>query len=414
MSGVASRSAIVAIGIAANGVGSLAMLAGAAHGSGDRAFAAFATWWIAATLVAFSLGVFESLLARGVIADKVAGRSPASTTGALIGRAGVVVVLLGVGCVSLDGILADQVFDGYRGLGACLAAFLLVSLVLAMQRGAATGTARFGVIAFQLIADGALRAGGAVVGAQISDDPRALVLGVCAGSVVAAVATHVWSSDWLARPHLGPGTVDATTVGLMLAGASGPILINNASAPLLAGHGASALLVGTFAGALTLSRVPIQLGGAVFGPLLNQISTAIETGADDVAAHLIRRSVSLACVAAALFTGGFAALGNPVLSVFLGTEHELPVWCLALLGGSSGLMLVAVVVQVRAAAHQAWRGIAVSWIGAAIAFVAALLVPGSDLLRVSLAPVLGTAVGLVALVISGRNSGHDRPAAAAR
>lgn len=412
MSGVARRSGIVALGIGGNGLGSLAMLALASHGSDDRAFASFATWWIAATLVAFPLGVFESLLARRVIADVAAGRPSVVTTGAVLGRAGAFVLFFALVLALIDGPMAEGLFSGYSGMGVGLAVFLLVSLVLTVQRGAATGADRFDVVAFQLVADGVLRAGGALVAVTLSDDPLTIALGVCAGSALAAAAVHLRFRGWFARPHWRPDTIDATTAGLMLAGASGPILINNASAPVLATQGASALLVGTFASALVLSRIPIQLGGAVFGPLLHRLSTAIETGASAVARDLVRRSIALACAAAALFTAGMTLLGNPVLRLFLGTAHDLPAWCLALLGASSGLMLIAVVVQVRAAARQAWRGIALSWMAAAAAFALALLAPGSELFQVSLAPVVGTAVGLSALVITGRDRAQRRPTAA--
>ncbi len=400
--GLAGRSGWVALGIGANGVGTLVMLAVASHGSAAAPFAAFATWWVVATLMIFPLGVFESLLARGLIAEKSADGNRSEIAGAVLGTAGILVLIAGAACVAADQILTDSIFKGYHGLGIALAIFLVAGFAQSLQRGHATGTDRFRVIAAQLALDGSLRAVGALIGVLVSDDPRVLALLVCSGSILAAVVVHPRIRDWLVRPRLRDPSLSITTTALLLLGAVGPMLINNVSVPFLSAHGGGVLLVGSFAGALTLSRVPVQFGSAVFGPLLNRLSTAIEAGDGGTVRDLTRRTVTLAAGAAGVFTIGFAVFGNLMIDLFLGKNYGLPVWSLALMGASSGVMLIAVVVQVRGAAHQAWRGIAVSWLLAGAAFSGALFLPGSELFRVTFAPLLGAATGLVALAITGR------------
>jgi hypothetical protein len=414
MKGLAGRSGIVAVGIAGSGLGSLAMLAVISHQADSTPFAAFATWWIVATLIVYPLGVFESVLARHLIADIAGGRPTAGTTGAIIGRSGLFVLVAVALCVGLDGYLADTIFRGSNGLGYCLAAFLIVSLVQTAQRGNATGTDRFSLISTQLVLDGALRAIGAAVGVLVDPNRPALVaVLVCGGSFVAAAITHLLGPDWWQRPRWRESGLDWTTIATLLVSASGPILINNASVPWFSGHGGSALAVGSLAGALTLARIPVQFGSSVFGPLLHQLSTAIEADDRRLVRDVGRRSIGLAAGAAATFTVAYTIFGRLMIAVFLGDEHTLPTWAFTLLGASSGAMLVAVVVQVNAAAHQAWRGIAVSWIAAGAVFFASLLVPGSLLFQACLAPTAASFAGLLALVITARRNRTHRDSRAA-
>jgi O-antigen/teichoic acid export membrane protein len=190
------------------------------------------------------------------------------------------------------------------------------------------------------------------------------------------------------------------------------MLINNASVPWLSGRGAEAALVGAFSGALTLSRIPIQLGGAAFGPLLRRFAHAIEIEDASRERADFRGAVTGAVGVALAFALGFSLLAPPFISLYLGSAYDVPRWVCALLAVSSGAMLVAVVAQVRAAAQERWRAISYSWLLAAGAFVCTLVVPGDLLLRCSLAPATASLTGLAALLLFGRRAPNGQPTAA--
>jgi O-antigen/teichoic acid export membrane protein len=192
-----------------------------------------------------------------------------------------------------------------------------------------------------------------------------------------------------------------TSVVLLL-GSIGPILINNASVPWLSGQGAAAVTVGAFSGALTLSRVPIQLGSALFGPLLNRVAHAVETSDAVLERRLNRRGTIFASSVGAAFALGFSTAGPPALELFLGSDYGLERRVFAMLGLSSALMLVCVVVQVRIAARERWRQIGSSWLAAAFVFVVALVVPGDLVTRATTAPVVASATALMALAYFSR------------
>lgn len=405
MKDTAGRSVAVAVGVVSNGVGTLVMLAVASRLFSVADFAVFSTWWIVATLVTFPLGVFEALLTRQVVADVVADRASGSGTGAVAARAALLVIPVVLALGLAAPALGNALFGGVSALSAVLAAFLLSSLVQALERGHAAGSDRFGAVAVLLTLDGALRAGALLLCAPLGvDTPSAAALAVLGASALTALAGHIGLRGWVGRAAGRRPSFTRTTAMLLLAGSVGPMLINNASVPWLSGHDAAAALVGSFSGALALSRVPTQLGGAAFGPLLRRFSHAIEVGDETLERAEFRTAILFAAGMSVIFVIGFTVLANPVLSVFLGSTYHVPVWVCALLALSSGAMLVAVVAQVRVAARQQWRLIAASWLLAAAAFMIVLIGPGSLLARCALAPALASFVGLVALLMSGRSA----------
>lgn len=394
------RTGQVGAGVLLSGIGTLAMLAVSAHGSSPRVFAVVATWWILATLVAFPFGVFESYLTRLVVADRAQGRDPRASLATMAGRAGVLTLLVVVVATLLDPVLDGDVFGGSRGLGLLLGVFCVIGAAQALLRGYAAGHGRFGVVSLQLSSDGIGRAGAlSLVVLLHPDDVHAQAAAICVGAALSVVVSAARLPHWRARPRVRDPRIRHLEVIALLVGAVGPILINNLSVPWLSHRGSTALLVGAFSGALTLSRVPVQLAGAAFGPLLTEISHLVE--AHDVAAlrRVTVRAVAFSAAIAALSVAGFTLLGPCALGVFIGGEYVLPTWVFLSLGSATGVMLVAIVVQSRVAAQGEWVALASSWFLAALVFLAVLPLPLPVLSRAALSPLAASVTGLVALVV---------------
>jgi hypothetical protein len=148
------------------------------------------------------------------------------------------------------------------------------------------------------------------------------------------------------------------------------------------------------------------------------MSHAIEADDRSESTTLNRHAVTAAALTAAVFALGFATLGGTGLHLLVGGRYTLPWWTFACLGISSGLMLVSVVVQARAAAEQRWAGIAGCWIAAAVSFLLCLAGPGDLLQRASLAPLTASAIALLSLaaithlrIRPRRPQSGDRPSA---
>lgn len=398
--GFATRSGQVAIGVITAGVGTMVMLATVSRLTQPSVFSVFAAWWIAATLAIFPLGVFEVLLARLVISDVAAKRSTTWSVGAVTARAGVWVILLATSLVVADHVISGWLFAGSDGLPSLLGLFMVIALCQTLQRGLATGRSSFGTVGLVFAWDGLFRAAFATLAAALQPTRPAVIAGaVCLGSAASVVAVHTRSHGWAARPRLFEPRIRTRLALLLLAGSAGPILINNAAVPWLSANGARALTIGAFSGALTLSRVPIQFSGAVFGPLMNRMSQAVEVGDREASAILNRRALAAASLAAGIFALAFTGLGSLGLEALVGSAYTLPWWTFGCLGLSSSCMLVSLVVQARAAAEQLWAGIAACWIVAAVTFLSSLALPGGLIMRASAAPLSGSAVALLGLVV---------------
>lgn len=393
------RTGLVALGVTASGIGTLVMLGVSAHGSSVSTFATVATWWVLATLVAYPFGVFETYLTRLVVTDRARGRSPRASVATMTGRAGALALVMAAIGTALDPVLRNGVFRDVPGLGPFLGLFCLIGALQALVRGYAAGTGRFGTVSLQLSLDGVGRAVAVTVVVVLRpDDVYAQVTAICLGAGLSVVLAALRCPEWWNRPRWSNGAVGHTEVVVLLVGAIGPILINNLSVPWLSHVDVRAALVGAFSGALTLSRVPVQLAGAAFGPLLTEISHLVESGDRTTLRRMTLRASALAAAVAAVFVIGFTLLGPWVLTRFIGARYQLPTWVFLELGAATGVMLVAVVMQSRVAAQERWIPLAASWMLGAVVFVAVLALPLPVLVRAAVSPLAAVVAALLALV----------------
>jgi O-antigen/teichoic acid export membrane protein len=392
-------TAFVALGLAGAGAGTLGMFALAARGLPADQYAAFAVWWTIGTLLGFTFGVFEAYLARLVVTDLAAGRDPSAVTGDLAGRALQTAVAMSAACALLAFPLAGTFFGDSVAAALLLPLFLSLTAAQAVQRGVATGHRRFGAVAGQLGTDGILRA--AFLAVLMATGTATLVTAIaaaCAASLLALLVGDRLCPPWRVRPSWSRHRVPAKPLLLLLVGAVGPVLANSGSAPWLAAVGEqSPTTIGAFVGALTLSRLPTQFVAAAFGPLLAELSHAVEA-MDERRYRQLQRGADAACAAIAMvFVLGFALLGQQALAIYLGPEFELPVATLALLAAASGLMLSAVVRQAGMVAMDGLNTIAAAWTAGAGALLVTLLLPLEPLTRAAAAPLAAVLVALVVL-----------------
>jgi O-antigen/teichoic acid export membrane protein len=290
-----------------------------------------------------------------------------------------------------------------------LPVFLCIAATQALQRGAATGHARFSAIAGQLCTDGLLRVGftiGLVVTGTATE--LTLVLGTCLAAGLSLVVGDRMCPQWFARPRLRDVNVAWTPIVLLLIGAVGPVLANSGPVPWLkATGGVSDTTFLAFTGAVTLSRIPTQFISAAFGPLLSQLAHAAEIG-DTATFRQVRRSGDAAAAAlGGVFVAAFAILGPTVLSIYLGPRYVLSVPVLAALASASGLLFVAVVQQASLAALDRWGIIAGAWVIGCIVLIGFLLLPLDSLNRAAFAPAAAVTTALAIMLCARLRPEHS-------
>lgn len=373
----ASNVLRVSLGIGLAGLGSFLLLAVAARAMPADQFAVLATWWALANLVAMVFVVLELYLPQAYVQRVAAAGDPGPLVAATVRLAawGLLVVVL----VALVGapVLADRLFGGDRALVALVVAFSCAAVMQAVQRGVAAGRGRFWAVTAQLGADGVLRAGGPIALAATGQaTPRTVAASLVAAAVVGLVAASPVVRGWF-RWRTHGEALPWRPVGLLLPATAVPQLLNNGPVPLLAAAGnVPAGPLGAFAGAVTLSRLPTFFSGAVYGPVVNPLSRAIETGDRAGYRTALVRAASATAGAGLAFVLAFVAVGPWLLRLYLGSGYEVSRQVLALLAVTSALMFVATVAQAGLVASRRWGVTALAWAAAAGTFVAVLLVLG--------------------------------------
>lgn len=399
---LATGALTVAAGLTVTGLGTIVMMALSARSLPAPEYAAFAVWWTLSTLLGMSFGVFESYLARLVVADVAAGRDSRRVTGLMLGRAMIGAAAVAGVLLGLAPWLASRLLDGNLAAALLVPVYVMLAGGQALQRGSATGHGRFSAIAGQLVTDGLARAGLSVaLIATGRDSQTSLALGAClAAAASLLVGSRMWPR-WLARPRIRDKRVSNRPVGYLLIGAVGPLLANNASVPWLAGtHSVNAYTLGAFAGAVTLSRLPMQFVSAAFAPLLTQLSHCVETDDESTFRRLLRLAEVSVWGLGLVFVAGFTVLGPWVLGVYLGPGYDLSVAALATLAVASGLMFVAFVQQASLAAMDRWSMIAMSWACGAAMFLLVLVLPLNTLARATAAPLAAVLTALAVMTIT--------------
>lgn len=393
----------IAVGLTFAGAGTLAMLGLAARAMPPSAYAAFAVWWTAAALLNNVFGVFEAYLARLVVTETAAGRTSETSVSQVAARTILVAVGLGSACLLLTPTLARTFFADSVALVVLLPVFLSSGAVQAVQRGAAIGHRRYRAVGVQYAADGIVRGAATVTLLALgADEPGMYAAAACVASATSVLAADRLSSHWRVLPRWRGPVTSFRPVLFLLVGAVGPVVATNGTAPWLAASAASTpVMLGAFVGGLTLSRIPTQFMAAAFGPLLAELSHAVEAG-DEARFRALQRGADLAsAVALVAFVATFATLGPLGMSLYLGPPYRLPVHILVLLAASSGLMLWAVVRQAGLGARGKWHTIATGWTVSILGLGLVLSLPIPVLLRAAGAPVAALAVALAILVLAG-------------
>lgn len=395
----------IALGLGVSGVGTLVMIASASRLMSESAFASFVTWWVTATLVAVTFGVFEVYLARSLVG--VGGVEPHARAirGQLAGQALLFVLLIAVPVWLASPWLSQEVFYGALGVTCALPLFALVAALQALQRGSAVGIRRFDIVALQLSVDGVLRPV-LVVGMILvfRDSVLAAAMGTLLSGTTSILVARLGLRDSWGLPQPFSGAVPVVPVVWLLVGSVGPVLIGNLVVPWFAAVETDPLLVGGFGAALTISRIPTQFVSAAFAPIMVSLAAMVEAG--DQAGHrrALARALRIASILGAAFVAAYWLLGPWLLSVYVGSSYAVPRWVLACLAAASSGLFIAAVEQASLAALELWRRIAISWVVGAVVFGLFLAAPVDPLLRASLAPVLAvTAALLVMMMTPGRH-----------
>ena len=386
---LAAGSAVVAVSLVLNGLGTIVMLALAARSLPESQAADVTVWWATATLLGTAFGAFEVHLARLLITDLAAGRGHARATAALVGRTSLTVAATGALLIALAPLLAARLFSDDLVPALLLPVFTAIGAAQALQRGAATARHDFGSMARQLGSDGILRAIliGLLVAAGL-DSASTFAAACCVAAAMSVAVAGFRRSSWWASPRLRSADVPVRPVVYLIVGTAGPLLVNNGSVPWLRStHSVDPQVIVAFGAAVVLSRIPTQLVSAAFSPLLAHLSAAVEED-DEIGFRRVHRMAGLAITAmGAAYVPAFALLGPWALTVWLGPGHELGPAYLAVLAAASAGMLVAVVFQAGLGARDRWPRIAASWGVGAVVFGLTMLLPVSTLWRATAAPM---------------------------
>ena len=302
--------------------------------------------------------------------------------------------------------LRDRLFLGHASFAFALVLGIVLYGVQYVVRGACGGVRWFRGYGLALIGDGVVRlavlaplavvasrnlaaaavaaaaVGGAV--APLLAGPRRLRSAVAAGSgerfpVRAAVA--------FAAPAAAIALADQILVN------GGPLLV------MLGGAREAGKLAGIVFAATMIVRVPVFVFQGFAASLLPNLTTMQASGARELR-RAVSRAVLLFCAAAAVVVAVVAAVGPEAMHLVYGPEYTASRTALALLGVGVGGYLGTATFSQALLALDGGRVTACVWAATAALFlVLYAVVPGGELLRISLAFAAATMLSLAALAL---------------
>jgi O-antigen/teichoic acid export membrane protein len=436
-SGFQRGAAVLSAGIGVTGLVTYAYFSLASHSLSDDDYGGITLLWSAVFItVSVLYRPVEQLLSRTIAEREAHGRAGrehlrvAATIQLALG-----VVFL-VAALALRGPLEDQLFEGSSRLYHVMIVAVLAYAVSYFARGFLAGQRRFGLYGALVLMEALSRVMFAlVVAVGLADGQSVVALGIAAAPIASlavvpvavtwarpapvSVAEEQASADARALDEasagepggepeftLSHGTGFAVAVlAIMLSEQTflnaGPLLVKATES-----HGGAALAGFTF-NVLLIARAPLQLFQAIQTSILPHLTRLGARGETDP----FRRSVNVTLTAIAAFAGAVALVmavaGPTVMDLVFGSEFDYDRVGLVLISGGMGMYLAAATLNQALLARDRARQACACWLGAALAFVVFLLIPGFDdrVLQVEIGYV-GGAMLLGGLLYSLYRSSH--------
>ncbi len=327
--------------------------------------------------------------------------------------AGVTAALTGLTVAALTALaplLLDRVLDDQVALVAALVLGVIGSALVYGARGLAGGQRRFRVYATSLIVDGGVRLLGCLgLVAAGSTDPAAFAMALCAGPLVAALASLRPSrvTGDAARIPVDPPSWTSTAAGVAwLLGASGltMCLANLAPVIVTATLTDDPRTAAGFTTALVLTRIPLLLMSPVQALVLPGLSAAAADGRVAGFRRQFARGLTVVAVLGVLGVAVVGLAGPWILDLLFGVpQGDFGTWELEVLTGSAILFMIIQLCQPALIALHRHAGLLAGWVAGAAVFVACFLLPLDPVARALLAQVLapGTVLAIHGVLIRG-------------
>jgi O-antigen/teichoic acid export membrane protein len=386
--------ATLSLGAGVLGVCSYAFLTVAARGLQPAEFGELSALW--ALLFGFVAGLWYPVEQETTRVVAVAQDAPVPEA-AVVARISTVATVPALAFVVVFLVtLGDDALGGVVGLGVALAVAVPAIGLASYQRGVLLGRRRYGWAAWQLAADGVVRALGVVVlavtGASVGWYGVLLAI---APLVAAALAAPGWTRP--AAGHDGPAAPWRPILAdllRLLAGSYLAIVLFNVG-PLIVRLWGSAEETGRFMAMFVIVRLPLFFAGAVVSGLLATLVRAYEQGPRASFLRVSRGAAGAAAAVSLLACLPLGLLAPWAARTFFGSAYEVDTTQAVLVALSTAGFVTALVLQGALVASRRQRAVAWTWLGAAAAFVGSVLV-----VRVAASTGIGTAVAVAYLASS--------------
>ncbi|MGH3712367.1 MAG: polysaccharide biosynthesis protein [Micromonosporaceae bacterium] len=394
-------TAIVGAGLAILGIAAYVYLAIAGHALDDAGYSDLAVLW----MIVFSVGPglffpLEQELSRLVAARRARGQGvrPIAVRIAVVGSAILAVLLVAV--IALRQPLADALFEGDARLVDVLAANLGALTAAHLSRGLLSGHGEFGRYGAQLAADGLLRCGFAAGLAAYGVREAAWYGLALAVAPLLAVALTV--NRTVLRPAPGPTVPYAEVtrgMGLLVASSTLWLALVNASvvSARLLSTPAEAALAGALLSGVVLARIPLFAFSAVQASFLPALSGSAATGDRTGFRRLLVRTTGAVTAMGVIGAVVCIAIGPWLVRTLFDAEAVLSRGDFAWLTIATTIYMIATVLGQAGLALAGHRDQALGWAAGFVALLLVTLLPGSILLRVELAFLVGSLVAGVVL-----------------
>jgi O-antigen/teichoic acid export membrane protein len=388
----------LSVGAAVLGLCSYVFLTVAARGLVPEQFGELSALW--ALLFGFVAGLWYPVEQETTRVVAVAEDGPAPAA-AVVARISVLATIPALALVVVFLVsLGDRALGGVVGLGAALAVAVPAIGLASFQRGALLGRRRYGWAAWQLAADGIVRAVGVVVLAAVDAEVGWYGVLLAVAPLVAVALTApgrvpLGGHDATASPSPPvPWRPVLADLARLLAGSYLAIVLFNVG-PLIVRLGGTAEETGRFMAMFVIARLPLFFAGAVVSGLLATLVRTYEQGSPQAFLRASRSAAAAAAGVSLLACVPLGLLAPWAARTFFGSAYEVDLVQSVTVALSTAGFVTALVLQGALVAAREQRAVAWSWLLAAVAFVVAAVAPS-----VAGSPGIGTVVAVAYLVSS--------------